>query len=107
MMSRILRFESFTFRRAVVALLVAQLLVVVAMTVCPELHHWAHPDSDSQDHECVVTLFAHGGCDGVPVVLMVVVFLAVIRTRVQRVCTLWIESLFLSRCALEHAPPGL
>ena len=36
------------------------------MTGSPALHHGAHHDSDSQEHECVVTLFAHGGCDGVP-----------------------------------------
>ncbi|MEI8235001.1 MAG: hypothetical protein WCH57_09985 [Verrucomicrobiota bacterium] len=106
-MSRFLRFQSFVFRRAIVALLVAQLLVVVAMTVCPALHHWAHPDADDQDHECVVTLFAHGGCDGVPVALTLVVFLVVPRTCVQRICTIWIESLFLSHRVLEHAPPGL
>ena len=105
-MTHLLRFQSFAFRRAIVALLVAQLLAVVAMTVCPRLHHWAHNDSDSQEHECVVTLFAHGGCDGAPVSLVLVVFLAVIRTGVQRGCAVWVESLFLSRRVLEHAPPG-
>ena len=104
-MSRFLRFQSFAFRRAIVALLVAQLLVVVAMTVCPALHHWAHHDSDDQEHECVVTLFAHGGCDGVPSILVVAIFLAVTLVFHRRQPVVWVESLFLSGCVLEHAPP--
>lgn len=106
-MSRVIRIQSFVFQRAIVALLVAQLLAVVAMTVCPALHHWAHHDSDSQEHECLVTLFAHGGFDGAPVALVLVIFLAVSRQCLQRPNVVWIESLFLSRRVLEHAPPGL
>ena len=104
-MLKAIHLQSIAFRRAVTALLIAQLLVVVAMTVSPALHHWAHHDSDSQDHECAVTLFAHGGCDGVPSVLVLVVFLAVTRRLLHRHAAVWVENLFLSRRVLEHAPP--
>jgi hypothetical protein len=102
-----LQLRNIAFQRGLTALLIAQLLVIMAMTVCPELHHWMHHDSDSPDHECAVTLFAHGGCDGAPAAIAVVFFLAVLRQCLQRRGNVWVGSLFLSRRVLEHAPPAL
>jgi hypothetical protein len=42
-------------------LLMASIFWALTLTVCPELHEWAHPDADQEDHDCAVTLFASGG----------------------------------------------
>lgn len=102
-----LQLRNVAFQRGITALLIAHLLVIMAMTVCPELHHWAHHDSDCPDHECAVTLFAHGGCDGAPAAVVLVVFLAVLRQCLQQRGDIWVGNLFLSRRVLEHAPPAL
>ena len=47
--------------KAVVAsLLVALVLLLDAMAACPSLHELIHHDANNPDHECAVTMFAHG-----------------------------------------------
>jgi hypothetical protein len=102
-----IQLRSIAFQRGITTLLIAHLLVIVAMTACPELHHWSHHDSNSAEHECAVTLFALGGCDGAPVVVALVIFLAVTQRCLSRQITVWVENLFLSLRVLEHAPPAV
>jgi hypothetical protein len=47
--------------------LVGLLLLLNAMAASPELHEFFHADAGKADHECAVTLFAHGQVDS-PVV---------------------------------------
>jgi len=59
--------------KAVIAsLLVALVLLLDAMAACPELHELIHHDAGQPEHQCAVTLFAHGQVDSavldVPVV---------------------------------------
>ena len=50
--------------KAVIAsLLVALVLLLDAMAACPSLHELIHKDANAPDHQCVVTLFAHGQVD--------------------------------------------
>ena len=50
-------------RQVLAALLAAQLLAIIALAVCPALHHWVHADADDGVHTCAVTLFLSGSCD--------------------------------------------
>jgi len=47
-------------RQAFGALLLGCFLALQALVTLPELHAWVHPDASDPDHECAVTLFAHG-----------------------------------------------
>ncbi len=60
--------------KAVIASLLAGLvLILVAMAACPALHELIHRDADSAEHQCAVTLFAHGHVDSSTVEVSVVV----------------------------------
>ncbi len=39
------------------------MLVLLALTAYPALHHAVHHDSDGSEHHCAATLFAHGQVD--------------------------------------------
>jgi len=56
-----------TVKTVLSTLLILQLLVLLALVACPALHHALHHDSDSSEHHCAVTIFAHGQVDA-PVV---------------------------------------
>jgi hypothetical protein len=45
---------------ALAALLVGVVLLLDAMAACPALHEMIHHDAGKEDHECAVTMFAHG-----------------------------------------------
>jgi hypothetical protein len=49
------------------ALLVAVVLLLDAMAACPALHELLHQDANASNHQCVVTLFAHGQVDSATV----------------------------------------
>ena len=50
--------------KAAIALLgLGLVLMLNAMAACPALHELIHHDADKPDHECAVTLFAHGQVD--------------------------------------------
>jgi len=50
--------------KAVIASLLAGLVLLLdAMAACPTLHELIHKDASSIQHQCVVTLFAHGQVD--------------------------------------------
>ena len=54
--------------KAVIAsLLVALVLLLDAMAVCPSLHELIHKDAGKADHECAVTIFARGQVDSATV----------------------------------------
>lgn len=38
-------------------------LLLNAMAASPSLHEWFHHDADSPEHQCAVTMFAHGKVD--------------------------------------------
>ena len=54
--------------KAVIAsLLVCLVLLLDAMAACPKLHELIHKDAGKADHDCAVTMFAHGKVDSVSV----------------------------------------
>jgi len=50
-------------KAALATLLVALVLLLDAMAACPALHELIHQDAGKADHDCAVTLFAHGHVD--------------------------------------------
>jgi hypothetical protein len=50
-------------RPALAALLVGIILLLNAMAACPALHEMIHKDAGKADHDCAVTMFAHGKVD--------------------------------------------
>ena len=54
-------------------LLAALVLLLVVLEVCPAAHEWFHHDADHEDHDCVVTLFAHGIVTALTAVALVLV----------------------------------
>lgn len=61
-------------------LLAAIVLLLNAMAASPSLHKWAHADAGKAEHQCVVTLFAHGQVDSAAVAAPVVASAAWIQT---------------------------
>jgi hypothetical protein len=46
------------------AILMAGLVLVLnAMAASPSLHEWLHADAGKSEHQCAVTVFAHGHVD--------------------------------------------
>ncbi|HKW28876.1 MAG TPA: hypothetical protein VJT54_06040 [Verrucomicrobiae bacterium] len=41
-------------------MLVGVILLLDAMAACPALHKMIHKDAGKEDHDCAVTMFAHG-----------------------------------------------
>ena len=48
------------FTKACALLLAVTVILLAVLAVCPAAHEWFHHDADHSDHECAVTLFAHG-----------------------------------------------
>ncbi|HLX71764.1 MAG TPA: hypothetical protein VKV04_19290 [Verrucomicrobiae bacterium] len=58
-MSR-LSFRNETPRRVWSVVCLAAFLALLVFTSSPRLHKLIHPDADSADHECAITMLAHG-----------------------------------------------
>jgi hypothetical protein len=80
-------------------LLVALVLLLNAMAASPALHERIHHDAGKADHECVVTLFAHGHVDSVDCAVPVAVPAAGIETTASIIFS-------VPGTALENLPPG-
>jgi hypothetical protein len=52
-----------TAKTVLSTLLLLQMLFLLVLVACPALHHALHHDSNSSEHQCAVTLFAHGQAD--------------------------------------------
>jgi hypothetical protein len=93
------------FQRALVAILLAHLLVIMALAASPALHEWIHADSHESDHECAVALFTGGGAEVAVVVVFVITPMIKKVSQAMPRCE-WVETLFRVSRILEHAPPG-
>ena len=52
---------------SIASLLVCLILLLDAMAASPTLHELIHKDAGKADHDCAVTMFAHGKVDSVSV----------------------------------------
>ena len=47
--------------------MIASLLFLNLLAASPSLHEWFHADAGHEDHQCAVTMFAHGQADSATV----------------------------------------
>ena len=64
-------------------MLVALVLLLDAMAACPELHELIHQDAGQAEHQCAVTLFAHGHMDSATVEVAAVTLTVSVETTPQ------------------------
>jgi hypothetical protein len=74
-MSRNLKFGT-VFRKASAVLLCAMVLFLAALAASPSLHEWLHHDANEPDHDCAITLFAHGQVNATTIVPVMAVVAA-------------------------------
>jgi hypothetical protein len=96
------------FLRAIVCVVLAHFLAVMAMAASPQAHELVHHDAHQAAHHCAVTDMLSGGTgDGLPAQpFTVATILPHQFFSVAEFDPLWIASLFLTGCVLEHAPPA-
>ena len=86
--------------KVVIASLLAGLVLLLdAMAASPSLHELIHQDAGKPDHECAVTMFAHGQVDSAAVDVPVVAPPAFVETVPAAVISVFSP-------AIEHLPAG-
>jgi hypothetical protein len=76
--------HSIQFGRSLIAvLLIGLVLLLNAMAACPALHELIHKDADHADHQCAVTMFAHGKVESASVDVPVIVVVVSVATTLQ------------------------
>lgn len=63
----------------IASLLTGVVLWLNAMAASPSLHEWFHADAGQAEHQCAVTVFAHGQVDSASVDVPVVAALTLIQ----------------------------
>jgi hypothetical protein len=83
----------------IASLLMGLVLFMAALASSEALHKLVHHDADEADHECAVTLFAHGHVDSTTCDIPLV-------TPTVRVETTPHLEFFVFSTAIENLPPG-
>ncbi len=85
----------------------AAFLWSLALSSSPQLHARVHPDANRTEHTCAATLITSGSYDhGVTLPAVTAPVAAIQFSRIPALTPHWVESLFLSACIFEHAPPA-
>ena len=93
-------------RGIIASWLCAALLFAFALSVLPRWHELVHPDANSPQHECAVTLISSGNYQQpapapiliAPAPVLQICFVPVLRP-------VWVPPPFLGAHIFEHAPP--
>ncbi|HEY7001836.1 MAG TPA: hypothetical protein VH330_08845 [Candidatus Udaeobacter sp.] len=99
-----LRIRQSWFTAITVFVLAAAIVLMLGLSVAPNLHERLHPTGVSL-HECAVTLIASGGCHYSAAPLMIAPTRASHLSKIPALSPQWVESLFLAARIFEHAPP--
>jgi len=83
----------------IASLLIVLVLLLNAMAACPDLHELIHHDAGAPEHECAVTLFAHGHVDAVAIEVPVIATTVLFATTPP-------VSFFIFAPAIENLPAG-
>jgi len=103
---RALRIRSGWFAGTTVLFLAAAIVLMLGLSVAPNLHERLHPTS-APLHECAVTLIASGSCHHAAAApLMIAPATAVQFSKIPALNPIWVESPFLGARIFEHAPPA-
>ena len=85
--------------RVCALLLTGTVLLLAILAASPDAHRWLHADSDHEDHECAITLYAQGVTTAV-----VGVALAIVAWRLLGLSQSAGIELFLSAPRFLHLP---
>ena len=103
---RALRIRSGWFSDTTLLLFAAAIVLMLGLSVAPNLHERLHPTAASS-HECAVTLIASGSCHHTTAAPLVITpTIAVQFSKVPALTPQWVESPFLKASVFEHAPPA-
>jgi hypothetical protein len=93
--------------RAVVASgLLSAFLCALVLAASPQLHARFHPDANSPNHECAVTLIATGKYTHVGAPIVVVPQSALFLGKIPALAPVWVPAAFQTAHIFEHAPPA-
>jgi hypothetical protein len=94
-------------RSAISVGLIGAFVFAIALSVSPQLHERFHPDAKQSQHECAVTLVAHGNYHhAAPPPVLVASFSPNQFSEIATLNSVWVPSLFLGARIFEHAPPA-
>src|SRR2546430_8693415 len=100
------RIRSGWFGSTVVLVLATAIVLMLGLSVAPNLHERLHPTAASL-HECAVTLIVSGSCHhSAAAPLMIAPAIALQFSRILVLNSVWVESPFLGARVFEHAPPA-
>jgi hypothetical protein len=88
---------------ALAVVLVGVVLLLDAMAVCPALHEAIHHDAGKPDHECAVTMFAHGKVDSA--VCDVILLPPTVAIEITRCHSITVFCPAIANLPLGRAPP--
>ena len=103
---RALRIRQTWFSATTVLVLATAIVLMLGVSVAPNLHERLHPTGASF-HECAVTLVASGSCHynaAPPPMIAPTTVLHL--SKIPALSPQWIESPFLKASVFEHAPPA-
>ena len=106
MLRQVLRVRQSWFSATTVLVLATAIVLMLGLSVAPNLHERLHPTAASL-HECAVTLIASGNCHyNAAAPLMIAPAIALQFSRILVLNSVWVESPFLGARVFEHAPPA-
>jgi hypothetical protein len=105
MACRALRTRSGWFGGTTVLLLAAAIVLMLGLSVAPNLHERLHPTSATL-HDCAVTLIASGSCHHTAAAPLAIAPATVVPFKIPALNPVWVAAAFLSARIFEHAPPA-
>jgi hypothetical protein len=91
-------------RRVSAAFFLLLFLALQLFASSESLHKWIHPDADSADHHCAITLISHGQVNASEAALPLAAFVAALFFILPRLQSA-ISSSFDYRFSASRAPP--
>ena len=103
---RALRIRSGSFVGTVALVLAAAILLMLTLSVAPNLHERLH-SAAAPLHECAVTLIASGSCHHTATVPLVIAPATAVQfSKILALDSIWVAAPFLGAFIFEHAPPA-
>lgn len=99
-----LSFRGWSSRRVWAMICLAAFLTLQVFSSSETLHKMIHPDADSPDHECGITLFLHGQVNTPEVLPLLAAFVAALFFFLPQVRSV-VYSSFDYRFSSSRAPP--
>jgi len=103
---RALRIRESWFSATTALVLATAMVLMLGLSVAPNLHERLHPTSASL-HECAVTLIAAGSCHYTAAAPLIIAPATALQlAKIPALRPQWVQSLFLSAHIFAHAPPA-